>query len=112
MRRLCATVLVMEAIVVGLAIPVAVTVGNESPRLVGGIGGAVAAAAVVLAGLTGRRGVRWPYVAGSALQVLVIAGGFGVPVMFFLGGIFAALWVTALWLGHRVEHGVSSTNSP
>ena len=30
MRRLCATVLVMEAIVIGLAIPVAITIGHAS----------------------------------------------------------------------------------
>jgi len=104
-------VLVMEAIVIGLAIPVAVVVGNESPRLAGSVGGAAATAAVVLAGLAGRRGMRWPYVAGSALQGLLILGGLLVPVMYFLGGIFTALWVTALWLGYRVEHGLTQTNS-
>ena len=35
MRRLCATVLVMEAIVIGLAIPVAITIGHASPQAAG-----------------------------------------------------------------------------
>lgn len=111
MRRLCATVLVMEAIVIGLAIPVAIAVGHTNPRLAGSVGGAVAAVAAILAGLVGRRGMRWPYVMGSALQCVVIAGGFWVPVMYFLGAIFAALWATAIWLGYRVEHGLTRSRS-
>ena len=111
MRRLCATVLVMEAIVIGLAIPVAIAVGHEDPRLAGSLGGAAAAAAVLIAGLVGRRAMRWPYVAGSVLLVLAIAGGVLVPVMFFLGAVFAALWATAIWLGYRVEHGLIGGNS-
>jgi hypothetical protein len=107
MRRLCATVLVMEAIVIGLAIPVAITVGHANPRLAGGAGGAVAVIAVVLAGLVGRRGQRWPYVAGSVLQLVVIASGFVVGVMYFLGVVFAGLWAIAIWLGYRAEHGLA-----
>lgn len=107
MRRLCATVLVMEAIVIGLAIPVAIVVGHVERGLAGGAGGAVAAAAIVLAGLLGRRGARWPYAAASVLQAVVIAGGLFVPAMFFLGVIFAGLWATAVWLGYRVEHSVT-----
>ncbi len=111
MRRLCATVLVMEAIVIGLAIPVAIVVGNANPRLAGGVAGGAALAAVVLAGLAGRRGMRWPYIAGSALQAVVIAGGVLVPAMYFLGVVFAALWVIAIWLGYRVEHGLTRSKS-
>jgi len=101
----------MEAIVIGLAIPVAIAVGHANPRLAGTAGGVIAVAAVLLAGMVGRRGQRWPYVAGSVLQVVVIAGGFVVPVMFFLGVIFAALWATAIWLGYRVEHGLTRARS-
>ena len=111
MRRLCATVLAMEAIVIGLAIPVAIVAGHTDPRLAGGLGGGAAFAAVVLAGFVGRRGLRWPYVAGSLLQAVVIAGGVLVPVMYFLGAIFGALWATAIWLGYRVEHGLTRSGS-
>ena len=41
MRRLCATVLIFEAIVIGLAIPVAITIEHE-PRLWQGVAGAQA----------------------------------------------------------------------
>jgi hypothetical protein len=40
---------------------------------------------------------------GTVLQALVIATGVIVPVMYFLGAIFAGLWVIGIWLGHRVD---------
>ena len=103
MRRLCATVLVMEAIVIGLAIPVAITIGHASPRAAGYAGGALALAAVLLAGVVGRPGLQVALVAGSVLQVLVIAAGALVPVMYALGVIFAGFWVLAIWMGRRAE---------
>jgi Protein of unknown function (DUF4233) len=103
MRRLCATVLVMEAIVIGLAIPVAITIGHASPRVAGYAGGALALAAVLLAGVVGRPGLQVALVAGSVLQVLVIAAGTLVPVMYALGVIFAGFWALAIWMGRRAE---------
>ena len=103
MRRLCATVLVMEAIVIGLAIPVAITIGHASPRVAGYAGGALALAAVLLAGVVGRPGLQVALVAGSVLQVLVIAAGALVPVMYALGVIFAGFWILAIWMGRRAE---------
>lgn len=103
MRRLLATVLVMEAIVIGLAIPVAITIGHDSPRVAGTAGGVLAVVAIVLAGVAGRPRARWALVAGTVLQAVVIAAGAAVPVMYALGAIFAVLWLTAIWLGHRYE---------
>ncbi|HEY2506212.1 MAG TPA: DUF4233 domain-containing protein [Streptosporangiaceae bacterium] len=103
MKRLCATVLIMEAIVIALAIPVAVHsdhVAGHSAALAGGI---AAVAAVVIAGLA-RRLLPVALVAGSLLQLFAIAAGTVVPVMYVLGGIFAALWGIGIWLGYRVEH--------
>ena len=37
------------------------------------------------------------------LQVAVIATGVVVPVMYGLGVIFGALWLTAIWLGRRYQ---------
>jgi hypothetical protein len=101
MRRLCATVLVFEAIVIGLAIPVAITIEHEPRTEAGVAGGALAAVAVLLAAVVGRPGQRWALAAGSLLQVAVIAAGLVVPAMFVLGAIFAALWAVAIWLGYR-----------
>jgi hypothetical protein len=43
----------------------------------------------------------WALVAGTVLQFLVIAAGVIVPAMYILGVIFAALWVTGIWLVRR-----------
>ena len=102
MKRLCATVLIMETIVIWLAIPVALAADHASARNAGIAGGALALAAVALAAAARRR-LRWTLVGGSVLQALVIAAGAVVPVMYFLGAIFAALWVIGIWLGHRVD---------
>jgi Protein of unknown function (DUF4233) len=102
-RRLCATVLAMEAVVIGLAIPVAITIAHAGARRTAIAGGVLAVAAVLLATVVGRPGQRWTLTAGSVLQVLVIATGVVVPVMYALGVIFAALWATAIWLGRRYQ---------
>jgi hypothetical protein len=101
MRRLCATVLIFEAIVIGLAIPVAITIEHEPHRSAGLAGGVLAGVAVLLAAVVGRSGQRWALVAGSLLQVAVIGAGVVVPAMFVLGAIFAGLWAVAIWLGLR-----------
>lgn len=97
-RRLFATVLACEAIVIALAIPVAVAVLDVDGAVAGGVCGSLALACLVLAGLLRR---SWAVPAGTVLQVLLIATGFMVPVMFFLGVVFGALWWTAIWLGRK-----------
>jgi hypothetical protein len=103
MRRLCATVLIMEAIVIGLSIPVAVTVDHAARGRAGTAGGVLAMAAVLLAALAVRGPLRLVLIGGSILQALVVATGAIVTAMYFLGAIFAALWATGIWLGHRFE---------
>jgi hypothetical protein len=101
-KRLCATVLIMETVVIWLAIPVALAVDHASARRAGAAGVILAVTAVAVA-VAARRWLRFTVVAGSVLQALVIAAGAIVPVMYFLGAIFAALWVIGIWLGHRVD---------
>ncbi|GAA0376134.1 membrane protein [Acrocarpospora corrugata] len=100
MRRLGATVLGMEAIVVALATPVAIAIQQVEPGLAAAVGIGLAVLCVIVAGL-----LRYPaaFVAGSLLQVLAIATGFLVGTMFFLGAIFAVLWITAIFVARRVE---------
>jgi hypothetical protein len=102
MKRLCATVLIMEAVVIWLAIPVALAVDHASPRRAGAAGVVLAVAAVALAVLARRR-MRWTLIGGSVLQALVIAAGAIVPVMYFLGAIFAVLWIIGIRLGRRYD---------
>ena len=101
MRRLCSTVLIFEVVVIGLAIPVAITIAHARPAVAGVAGGVLAAAALVIAGLVGRPGQGWALVAGTVLQVAVIATGVVVPAMYALGVIFGALWLMAIWLARR-----------
>ena len=102
MKRLLATVLIMEAIVIGLAIPVAIQISHLRPGAAGWVGGAAAVAAVVFA-VMARPVLPAALVGGSLLQVFVIVAGVVVPAMYVLGAIFAALWVIGIWLGVRIE---------
>ena len=97
-RQLCGTVLIMEAVVIGLAILPAIVLEHANRGLAGGIGGALAVCALLIGGVVGRPGMGWALWAGTVLQVLVIAAGVVVPAMYVLGVIFAALWVTGIWL--------------
>lgn len=101
-KRLCMTVLIMEAIVIGLSIPVAIQIDHLAPGSAGTAGGVAVAAAVIFAGLT-RRALTAALVGGSLLQVFVIVSGTTVPVMYFLGAIFAALWIIGIILGRSID---------
>jgi hypothetical protein len=96
---MAAAVLTLEAIVLFLTTPVMIQVEgvNQTAALVAGLG--LGVLALVTAALL-RFG--WAYALGSLVQVGAIGLGV-VPLMFVLGAVFAALWVTALVLGHRIE---------
>jgi len=102
-RRLCGTVLAMEAVIIGLAIAPAIVLEHANRPLAGGIGGGLAVCALLLSGMVGRPHMGWALKAGTVLQALVIAAGIVVPAMYVLGAIFAALWVTGIWLARRHE---------
>jgi hypothetical protein len=81
-RQLCGIVLVFEAIVIGLAIPVAIVLEHANHGLAGGVGGALAVCAILISGVVGRPRMGWALVAGTILQLLVIAFGVVVPAMY------------------------------
>ena len=100
MRVLTSSVLIMEAIVLLLAIPVAVVAGGQ-PAWVGWLYAALALVCALLPGLF-RRPFFVP--AGWAVQALVVASGLFIGwMMIVLGVVFAALWWTALHLGGKAE---------
>ena len=103
MRRLCGTVLAMEAVVVLLAIVPAKVMEHVNGGTAAALGGGIALLAILLAGCVGRPRMGWALYAGSALQLLVIASGVVIPAMYVLGVIFTALWFTGIWLGRKVE---------
>jgi hypothetical protein len=65
--------------------------------------GAGLGAAAVLGLLSGVQRWRAGRVAGSVAQVAVLAGGFWVPTMFAVGGLFVVLWFAMLRLGARID---------
>ncbi len=99
-HQFAATVLVLEAFVVGFATLVAFGLRLAEPRVVWTLGGALVASLVLGAGLLRRPG---GYVVGSVLQVAVVGAGVVVPMMAVVGTIFAVLWFTGLRLGGRID---------
>ena len=101
MKRLCGTVLGMEAVIALLTIVPAKVLGHASAGTAAAVCGSIALAAIALAGLVGRR--PWALYAGSVLQLAIIACGILLPVMYVLGVIFTALWFTGIWLARKWE---------
>ena len=99
-RSLCATVLLVEAITLGLTTPVMITLGDVPKGTALSIGLGLAAGCIVIAGLLRA---EWAYWLGHAIQVAAIGLGFVVPLMFVLGPIFAVLWGTAYGVGRKIE---------
>ena len=99
-RSMAATMLALEAIVLGLTTPVMISVAGVpvATALVVGLG--LTAACIVVAGMLRH---SWAYAVGWAIQVAAVALGVVVPVMFVLGGVFLALWAGAVLLGARID---------
>lgn len=107
-RRLCGTVLIMEAVILGLAILPAIKLEHANGALAGGVGGVLAVCALLLSGMVGRPRMGWALKAASVMQVLFIAAGVVLPAMYILGVIFAALWITGIWLARRWDVPVAA----
>ena len=99
-RGMCAAILSLEAIALGLTTPVMISVADVPAGRAVLIGLGLAVACVVLAGLLRS---EWAYAAGWAIQVGAVALGFVIPLMFVLGGIFALLWGMGDFLGRKIE---------
>ncbi len=99
-RGMCAAVLALEGIVLGLTTPVMATLGDVSLGTALGIGLGLAAACLVLAGALRSEAA---YGLGWVVQVAAVGLGFVVPVMFFLGALFGLLWGCAYFLGKKIE---------
>jgi len=99
-RTMCAAVLGFEAVVIGLSVLVMIKVNDvePAPAAVAGLG--LALLAVVTAALLR---FRWAYGLGWVVQVGAVGLGFLTTAMFFVGGLFAGLWVLAVVLGRRIE---------
>jgi Protein of unknown function (DUF4233) len=99
-RGMCAAVLCLEAITLGLTTPVLISVAGVATGTALAVGLGLALACLLLAGMLRA---EWAYLLGYAVQAAAVALGFLIGAMFFLGAIFAALWTTADVLGRRIE---------
>lgn len=104
-QQFASTMLLLEAFLVLFATLVAYGLANAGqvslrPASVWAFGGALMLVLVVLSRAVARPG---GYVAGSVVQVVVLAMGFVVPMMFAVGGVFVVLWVVSLRLGGRID---------
>ncbi len=101
MRVLGSSVLIFEAIVIGLFVPVALTTGTVADGRWIGWGAAllVLGCLAAVAGL----GRGWGVGLGWVIQGWIVATGVVVPLMFVVGGLFALLWWAAVHYGRQAD---------
>lgn len=99
-RSLCAAMLVLQAVVLGLTTPVMISVADVGTGTAVSVGLGLGVACVVTAGLLRH---SWAYALGWAIQLAGLALGLVVTMMFLLGALFAALWAAAYLLGERID---------
>ncbi|HEU5038539.1 MAG TPA: DUF4233 domain-containing protein [Nocardioides sp.] len=99
-RGMCAAVLSLEAVTLGLTTPVMISIAGVDTSTALWIGLGLTVACLLLAGLLRA---EWAYSVGWVIQGAAIGLGFVIPLMFVLGGIFALLWGSAYFLGRKIE---------
>ncbi|MET7593819.1 DUF4233 domain-containing protein [Streptomyces sp. NPDC004082] len=116
MRTLCASTLIGEFFVIGFAGLVAMKDPDLDVATVWTVSGIAMALCVLFCGVITRPGGLQ---LGWALQVALIASGFVVPTMFFMGAVFAALWWASIHYGRKIDEAKaarfaaqSGTSSP
>jgi len=97
---MCATMLGLQAVVLGLTTPVMISVSDVPVGTALLVGLGLTVACVVVAGMLRR---PWAYALGWAIQVASLALGVVITMMFLLGAIFASLWAGAYFLGARID---------
>ena len=97
---MCAAVLSLEAITLGLTTPVMISIADidTGTALIVGLG--LAVGCLLVAGMLRSEGA---YALGWVVQIGAIGLGLVIPLMFFLGAVFALLWGTAYFLGRKIE---------
>ncbi|MFF0361200.1 DUF4233 domain-containing protein [Streptomyces fungicidicus] len=100
MRTLCASTLIGEFFIIGFAGLVAMKDGDLSTATVWTVCGIAMFLSVALCGMITRPG---GVALGWALQLALIASGVFVPMMFFMGAVFALLWWTSVHYGRKVD---------
>ncbi|HEU4812389.1 MAG TPA: DUF4233 domain-containing protein [Nocardioides sp.] len=99
-RGMCAAILCLEGITLGLTTPVLISVADVDQGTALWVGLGLTVACLLLAGMLRS---EWAYALGWAIQLAAIGLGMLIPLMFLLGAIFALLWGTAYFLGRKIE---------
>jgi uncharacterized membrane protein YciS (DUF1049 family) len=99
-RSMCAAMLSLQAVVLFLAGLVMTGLTDIGFGAAVGIGLGLAVLSLLAAGMLGRRQGYW---LGWTVQVVTLALGFVVPIMFALGLVFGGLWAGAYFLGSKVD---------
>lgn len=102
MGRVMMTLLIFEAITIGLAIPVMIMISNTAPLVATLAGGVAALIAIVAAGILRRR-PHVGYPLGWVAQAAALTLGFLTIGMVLMGVMFACLWAVCFVLGRRLE---------
>lgn len=99
-RSMCAAMLILQAVVLGLTTPVMISVSGVDVSTALWVGIGLTIACIVTAGMLRR---PWAYLVGWVIQVASFGLGFVIPMMFLLGAIFASLWAGAYFLGRKID---------
>ena len=97
MRVMAAAVLVMESLLMGFALLIAMGDASSTALWLGSL---LSFLLFINAGFLKK---KFGYVIGSLLQIALISYGFVVKQMFFMGALFGGLWIAALYLGRKGE---------
>ncbi|MFD5573789.1 DUF4233 domain-containing protein [Streptomyces cadmiisoli] len=100
MRTLCASTLIGEFFIIGFAGLVAMKDPDLSTSTVWTVSGIAMFLCLVLCGVVTRPGGIG---LGWALQIGLLASGFVVPTMFFMGAMFTALWWASVHYGRKID---------
>ena len=95
-----AAILLLEAVVVLLALPVVAVVGHGLTKAAGTYLIGVAVLLVVLSGLQRRRWAIW---ANLGVQLVVIGGAVVHAAIAFIGVLFAGVWLLVIYLRAEVR---------
>ncbi|WEO97443.1 DUF4233 domain-containing protein [Streptomyces sp. FXJ1.172] len=100
MRTLCSSTLIGEFFIIGFAGLVAMKDPSLSASTVWLVSGVAMLLCVLMCAVVTRPG---GVALGWVLQIALIASGAFVPLMYFLGVVFAALWWASVHFGRKVD---------
>lgn len=99
-ESLLSIALLLEAVLVFFVVMVAFGLKVLPTWVVFGGGAALVVLLLVAGRLAGRAVGVW---LGWVLQVVLVAIGILLPLMYFIGAIFAAIWIYCFITGHRLD---------